>query len=201
MSGMMRFAVFVICAFWGAAAAAQSNGASFEVGTIQSPILIIEFDRAFAQSAYGKRASLEMESAGSEIASENRQIETELKNEELALTARRASLDPAVFRKLAEAFDEKVQNLRREQDTKARALGERQEAARRQFLVAVRPVLNEIMLDTGALMILEKRNVFVSVAAVDITDQVVMGINRLLGENADFGPAPADPEAVPETSP
>ena len=197
MEVFKRFSVLLACAFWGVAASAQSTGGAFDVGTIQSPVLVIESDRAFAQSAFGKRASLEIERAGSEIASENRQIETELKNEELALTAQRESLEPEVFRKLADAFDEKVQNLRREQDTKARALVERQETARRQFLVAVKPVLNEIMLDFGASLILEKRNVFVSVAAIDITDQVVMGINSLLGENSDVVPEPVDQNPDP----
>lgn len=197
MTGCKRLVAILVCAFWGAAAFAQSTSSPFDVGTVQSPVLVIEFDRAFAQSAYGKRAALELETAGAEIASENRQIETELKDEELALTVQRESLEPEVFRKLADAFDEKVQNLRREQDAKARALVERQETARRQFLVAVKPVLNDIMRDSGATVIMEKRNVFVSVSDIDITDEVIIGINRLLGESSDLIKDPSDPEPDP----
>lgn len=188
-----RLTVAVALAFWGAVGSAQSTEAAFDVGTIQSAVLVVEFERAFEESAYGKRFLHEMEDAGAEIAAENRQIETELKNEELALTAQRTSLEPSAFRDLAEAFDEKVQSLRQEQDTKARALGQRREAARREFLTVARPVLNQIMQDSGAVVILEKRSVFVSISSIDVTDQVVAGINVLLGQGTDGAAAPSDP--------
>ena len=61
---------------------------------------------------------------------ENRRIEAELTAEERTLTEIRDDLSPVQFRARAAAFDEKVQRLRREQDEKARALGQTDEEAR-----------------------------------------------------------------------
>lgn len=179
---------------FGSSAQAQQVPGEFDIGTVQSPVLVIEFERAFGESAFGKRFALELEQAGAEIAAENRQIEAELTEEEQQLTEQRQALDPQAFRELADAFDQKVQKLRREQDTKARALVERQETARRDFLISARPVLNRIMQDAGAVVVMDKRNVFATVSAIDVTDQVILGINQLLAE-ADKANAPKDAPA------
>ncbi|WP_431374936.1 OmpH family outer membrane protein [Pelagimonas sp.] len=163
-----------------AGAMAQTIPGSFDTGSVQSPILVIDFDRAFGQSALGKKLALELEEIGAEIAADNRQIEAELREEELLLTEQRKAMDPAAFRELADAFDQKVQKLRREQDTKARELGERGDSARRDFLTTAGPILNQIMRDSNAVVVLEKRSVFASVTAVDITDKVVDEVNALI---------------------
>lgn len=178
---------------WGAGATAQSAQGGFDVGSIQSQILVIEFERAFSQSAYGKRFALDLEEAGAEIAAENRQIEAELEKEELQLTEQRKAMLPDDFRKLADAFDQKVQQLRREQDTKAQSLRQWQDQARREFLGAARPVLNQIMQRSGAVVILEKRETFVSVSEIDITDQLIAGINSAIGDGTPDSKAPSDP--------
>ena len=102
---------------------------SVRPGVVQSAILTVEFDRLFAESAYGQRVSEMLDEQGASIAAENRRIEADLTAEERDLTEKRSTLDPVEFRKLAEAFDEKVQALRREQDAKARALGNLSEEA------------------------------------------------------------------------
>ncbi|WP_299921518.1 OmpH family outer membrane protein [uncultured Pelagimonas sp.] len=171
---------------WTAGAKAQSVG-GFDTGTVQSPVLVIEFDRAFSQSAFGQKLTVELETAGAEIAAENRQIETELRDEEMLLTDQRKAMEPAAFRELADAFDQKVQKLRREQDTKARELSERRDGARRDFLTSAGPILNRIMQNTNAVVVMEKRNVFASISAIDVTDLVISEINAL------FPQEPSDP--------
>ncbi len=180
-------ATFLALSVWTVGANAQSTSGGFDTGTVQSPVLVIEFDRAFGQSAFGQNVTTELESLGAEIAAENRQIEAELRDEELLLTDQRKAMEPAAFRELADAFDQKVQKLRREQDTKARDLSERQDGARREFLTSVGPILNRIMQETNAAVVLEKRNVFASVSAIDVTDLVISEINAL------FQQEPSDP--------
>jgi Skp family chaperone for outer membrane proteins len=83
---------------------------------------------------------------------------------------------------LADAFDAKVESLRREQDEKARLLVTRAEDARRTFLSTAQPVIERIMRDTGAAVIVERRTVFISADVIDITDAAVAEMDATLGE-------------------
>ncbi|MGB1207953.1 MAG: OmpH family outer membrane protein, partial [Paracoccaceae bacterium] len=141
----------------------------------RSPVLTIESDRLYAESAFGRQVALAIEAEGAALTTENRQIEAELTTEEQALTERRATLPPEDFRALADAFDARVIQVRRTQDAKVRVLNQRSEDARRRFLMAVQPVLEEIMRDSGALVLIERRNVVLDVQAINITD---LAINR-----------------------
>jgi len=161
---------------------------------VQSPVLLIDSEEAFARSALGQRIAQEIESVSKALAAENRTIEAELIEEERRLTALRETLPAEEFRKRADAFDEKVRRIRSEQDAKARALNQRGDAGRREFLTAARPVLEEIMRDSGAAVILETRDVFLGADAVNVTGLV---IDRL---DAVTPPAEASPEPDPAPS-
>lgn len=169
-------------ALLGVALSAALPVAAQEPRGVQSPILVIDSERLFAESAFGQRIADEIEEAGAALAAENRQIETELEEEEKALTEQRPDLDPDAFRDLADAFDEKVRSVRREQETKARALVRRQEAAQVRFLGAAAPVLEDLMREAGAAVVLEQRSVFLSLNAVDITARAVARIDTQIGD-------------------
>ncbi|MBV7393013.1 OmpH family outer membrane protein [Mameliella sediminis] len=191
----LRFAVLLL-ALWGAAAVAQGQGGPFATGVRQSPILVIDFERVFSESAFGRRVNAEIEQQGRAIAAENRKIEAELIEEERKLTDLRPTLAPDEFRKLADAFDEKVQTLRDEQDAKARALGSQTEDARRRFLGVAQPVLEGLLREAGAVLILERRTVFVAADTIDVTERAIALIDAQIGDGT---PADPDPTPKPET--
>jgi Skp family chaperone for outer membrane proteins len=165
-----------------------SLGEPVGAGLPLSGVLVLDFDRLFAQSAYGQRLTAEIEAEGAAIAAENRRIEAELTEEERALTEARDTMAPEEFRALAEAFDEKVQRLRREQDAKARTLGNRGEEARRAFVVLAEPLLQRLMEEAGAQVILERRTVFAARDAVDITDRAIAAINAEIDADEEIRP-------------
>lgn len=149
---------------------------------VQSPILTVDTDRLYSQSAFGLRAAKEIEERGAELATENRSIEAELSAEEQELTDKRATMEPEAFRTLADAFDEKVQSTRRAQETKGRDLSQLLEKEQIAFLNAAAPVLEALMRDAGAAVILERRSVFLSANAIDITDAAIARIDAALGD-------------------
>ncbi|OSQ48968.1 OmpH family outer membrane protein [Marivita geojedonensis] len=161
---------------------AQQDGGLSNLGVVQSLILTIAPEALYAQSEFGKRIAREIEAESAEIAAENRRIEAELTAEERELTELRDTLPTEEFRARADAFDEKVQNLRREQDEKARAVGQRNEDARRALLTAVQPVLLQLMVEAGAVAVLDRRAVLMSVDSVDITEQAILRANSEFGE-------------------
>ncbi|MCV3270972.1 OmpH family outer membrane protein [Roseobacter sinensis] len=152
------------------------------IGPVQSPILTIDSDRLFSESDFGKQTVAEFEARGAELAAENRRIEEALEAEEQALTEQRATMDPAEFRTLADAFDEKVQTTRRAQDAKNRELSQDFEQRRNVFLNAAAPVLEGLMREAGAAVIMDKRALFLSSNAIDITDLATERLNAVLGD-------------------
>lgn len=147
-----------------------------------SDILTITSERLFEESAFGMRVAREIEAEGRVLQAENRRIEAELTEEEKQLTEQRPNMEPSEFRELADAFDEKVQVIRTTQDAKARALAQKNEEARVEFLQKARPVLGQLMRETGAGVILERSSVFLSANATDITDIAISRINAAIGD-------------------
>lgn len=152
--------------------------------TFQSPVLVIDSDLLYQNSAFGQRIVDEIEAENAKVIAENQRIASDLEAEEQALTEQRPSLDPEEFRELADAFDEKVQIIRREQEAKARSIVRRQDEARREFLQAAAPILEQMMLEAGAAVILERRQILLFRNAVDITRQAAQRINAEIGDGA-----------------
>ncbi|WGW02807.1 OmpH family outer membrane protein [Tropicibacter oceani] len=194
---MRRWLALLVLGLWPLGLAAQSVGGPLDEGVIQSPVLVIEFERVFAESDFGQRIMAEIEAEGAALSQENRRIETELADEERRLTQQRATLAAKDFKALAEAFDEKVQRLRREQDAKARAVSARPDEARRQMAITVQPVLQEVMQEARAAVILERRSVFVAISAIDVTELVTQRINAQIGDGSDLD----DPDSAQPTQP
>ena len=147
-----------------------------------SPVLTIDQDRLFSASRYGQRVQRDIEAASRLLAAENREIEARLAAEELDLTNRRPTMPAAEFRPLADAFDARVVEIRREQDDKLRALNARPEQERLAFFQAALPVLGDLVRESGAVAILDTRAVFLAADRIDITDTAIARLNATLGD-------------------
>lgn len=160
----------------------QTNrSGQLETGSIISPVLTIDSERVFLESAFGKRVAAEIEERGAGLAAENRQIEADLEAEELRLTELRATTPAEEFRALADAFDRKVQETRLAQAAKGRAINALLDQEREVFLTAAAPVLERLMRKADAAVILERRSVFVSANAIDITQMAIALLDETLG--------------------
>lgn len=80
---------------------------------LRSPVLTIDADRIFEDTLFGKRIVEDLNVVGERLTAQNRRIEAELTSEENALTVQRATMEPEAFREAADAFDMRVQDIRR----------------------------------------------------------------------------------------
>ena len=113
------------------------------------------------------------------------------------------------FRALADAFDTKVQRIRAEQDRKGRELITLRESKRQEFLNNSLPVLAAIILDRGAVALLNRSDVFLSADAIDVTDEAIARIDSGFsagevvsepeGAAEDLEPAPTQQPKTPES--
>ncbi len=173
---LAAFALFLALAVGGTQGSAQQTGLE------QNTILTIATDRLYSESAFGQRVAAEIEAQSAVLAAENRRIEAELTAEEKDLTERRPDMEADAFRVLADAFDQQVQGNREAQETKALALNQIGETARLNFLLAARPVLEKLMREAGAGVILERASVFMSANSTDITDLAIRRIDAAIGD-------------------
>ena len=178
-------AVALAAALLAGAAAAQQPAVPatpLDRGSVLSPILTIDSERVFLESDFGKRIAAEAEAEATALEAENTAIAADLEAEEKALTARRAGMTPEEFRLLADAFDDKVQRTRSAQAAKGRAINDALERQRDVFLQAAAPVLEQLLRESGAAVILERRSVFVSASAIEITEEAIALLNARLGD-------------------
>jgi Skp family chaperone for outer membrane proteins len=170
---------------------------------VQSPILTIDVDRLLGETRFGQRLQDDLRERTEALAAENERLRAELTAEERSLTERRPTMEVDAFRSEADAFDVRVQRIRAEQDAKQQALEASVEEGRQEFLTTVTPVLGRLMIERGAAVILQRRDVFLSASAIDVTEAAIAAINAQLGDGTggpSEGPAPLPeaPAAEPE---
>ncbi len=178
MMGWVRAACVALAVCIAAMATAQD---------VRSPILTIDSERLYRGSAFGQRVVQDIEAQTSALSEENRVLEEQLETEEQELTDQRPEMTPEDFRNLADAFDARVQSIRRDREAKSRAIAAQLEENRDRFLNAAAPVLEAIMREAGAAVILERRSVFVSANAIDITEAAIARIDAVLGDGRPAG--------------
>lgn len=161
---MLRWLVFVL--LLPVAAAAQQ-------------VLVVDLDRAFAASRLGQSLTAELRARETAVQAENDRVAQELKDEEAALTARRAQVTPEEFRALADAFDTRVRQVREERDAEEGRLQQLVLGARARFVDQVGPLLQTIVTERGASVVLNRRaaGVVLTTPQVDVTDALIAAID------------------------
>lgn len=191
---MLRCLCLILACVAGPGLAQENQGTA----VLRSPILTIDPEGLFAQTTFGQRVSQDMVQRSENLAAENRRIESALTQEEQSLAERRPSMDPSVFRAEADVFDTKVQGIRTAQDAKERELQQILSSEQDAFLAAIQPVLGAIMVEYGAVVVVDRRSVFLSAGLVDITDLAVARIDQTLGDGGEtLGTDPETPETIP----
>jgi len=156
-------------------------------------ILTIDQELLFTRSLFGERVVTQINADLANLEQEFQRLEADLTAEEKELTQKRATLEPDAFRKLADAFDEKVQGIRKAQDAKARELDRRLEQERAKYYGLVNPILYQIMEELDASVIIDRRAILAGVEGVDITKDALQMIDATLGDgSAPAAPVPAD---------
>lgn len=167
------------------------------------PVLVVNQERLLTGSQRGQALLAAEEAMRDRLRTEARAIDSAFEEEERAITAARPGLEPEAFRALADAFDEKVVNARREQDARAAALAQEFDAGRRQFYAAIAPLLMQLMDRHGALTILDETTVLMAAQELNITDEAIAEIDATPVEEpaldlpAEAPEAPADDPDAP----
>ena len=151
---------------------------------VVAPVLTVDQDALFTGSAWGRRVQAQLDAQGRRVSAENERLADQLAAEEAELTERRPEMEPAEFRQEAEAFDLRATQIRRERAQVVQELNAQAEADRTAFYQAALPVMGDLMASRGAVAVLDRRTVFVSLDAIDITDDLIALLDETLSDGA-----------------
>lgn len=151
---------------------------------VSPQVLILDSERLFVETLYGRKIAEDLAAQAAELQAENDRIVEQLTEEERSLTLRRPEMTPEAFRIAAEAFDAKVQDVRRVRDAKNLELQQSSAENRARFEERVRGIVANIMLERGAALVLEQRTVILSIRAANITEDAIARIDATLGDGS-----------------
>jgi len=201
MTGLAVFRFLAVLVGLGVMGLTASQGAAQSIGVVQSDVLVVNPDRLFAETRLGQRMTDELQAERDALIALNRDLEQQLETEEQALTELRAETGPEEFRAMADAFDQKVQQIRQDSERRARDLERSRAQAPVTFMRVVEPVLIEIMRDAEAAVILDSRAALLSVEAVDITAVAISRVDATIGDTMPGAPAPPGEPQPQDTAP
>ena len=148
------------------------------------PVASLNRERLLAESAYGKALIGRLTDRQTALAEENLNLQSDLEEEERALTEQRKILTAQEFKPLAEAFDTKVKSIRRVQEDKRLQLEKALQNARFGFFRRTEVIIAEIMQTRGIQFLLDEQAVLLSTGQGDITNEVITVLDQLFAEGA-----------------
>jgi len=181
---MLRVLALLLALFAGQAAAQEQD-------VTGSNVVTLDQERLFAESQFGRAVKARSDAERRDLSAENRNIEASMEAEERDLTVRRPALPVADFRILADAFDVKAEEMRQAQTAKSRAVERRFDEERQQFFQTALPVVGALMAERGAVMIVKREAIVLSLARIDITDAAIARLDAEMGDGT-TGVAPQD---------
>lgn len=198
---LLRLALLALLA-GGAQVPAQAQ----QLGVVQSDVLVISIERLLSETMYGQRLQAAINAERDALIARNERVARDLETEEQALTELRATTPPAEFRKMADDFDAKVTQLRRESERLSRDLERQRDLAPVQFMRVVQPVLGELLREADAVVLLDIRSVILRADVADVTDIAISRIDARIGTGPEVqapqeGAADAAPDAPDAQAP
>ncbi len=179
---------------------AQETSLAQRLSFPRTPVLVLDWDRLFADSRVGRFVLGGLAVQRAELAAENARIQEQLAAEELELAERRPTLDTDEFQALASEFDQKVQRIRADQDTKEIELQRRVAITRQNFRRAVEEsLITAIMRERGAVLVLDRNLTQIYSNEIDITEEVIARMGAFFDTSLRQGVQPDTSGEAPPT--
>ncbi len=177
----MRLLFAFLLGLWASVSVAQD----FPIFGVTS-ILIINQEALFAESNLGNDILVLEQQERDKLIEDGRTIGAAFMLEEQALTELRDTLPSDEFRALANAFDQKVEKARAEQETSDSIMISNIEARRRAFYQVIAPVLASLMQKYQATAIIDRRSVLLFDRNMDITNEAVDVLDQAYSDDPDM---------------
>ena len=146
----------------------------------KSELFTVDMTKLLRSSEFGKNIIAANNIARKKLQSENEELEKKLLLEEKELSELRKTLSVEEFRPKALEFDKRVSTIRAEQGKKEEILNKKVRKEETDFFKRIYPLLYEILIERGGLILVDQRNIILWDNSVDITDDAIRAINQAL---------------------
>lgn len=151
----------------------------------KSELFTVDMTKLLRSSEFGKNIIAANNIARKKLQSENEELEKKLLLEEKELSELRKTLSVEEFRPKALEFDKRVSTIRAEQGKKEEILNKKVRKEETDFFKRIYPLLYEILIERGGLILVDQRNIILWDNSVDITDDAIQAINQALRSDVD----------------
>lgn len=140
-------------------------------------VIIVDFTRVQEESLVGQNVISQLTQYGNAVQARKEALEAELNAEGTSLEAQEVVLPPDAFQQRVEEFQRKARladlELQGYRSTMVRA----EQNAKLEITNNLKPIVNAIMNEKGADLVLDKSLIYMAAGGFDITDLVVMRLD------------------------
>ena len=147
----------------------------------KSVLFTVDMSKLLRSSDFGKNIITVNNAARQNLQNENNNLEEKLLIEEKELSELRKTISIDEFRPKALEFDKKVTIIRKGQREKEENLNKKVRREETDFFKKIYPILYELLIERGGLVLIDQRNAILWDNSVDLTDDAIAVINRVLG--------------------
>ena len=147
----------------------------------KSVLFTVDMSKLLRSSDFGKNIIAVNNAARQNLQNENNNLEEKLLIEEKELSELRKTISIDEFRPKALEFDKKVTIIRKGQREKEENLNKKVRREETDFFKKIYPILYELLIERGGLVLVDQRNAILWDNSVDLTDDAIAVINRVLG--------------------
>ncbi len=146
----------------------------------KSVLFTVDMSKLLRSSDFGKNIIANNNAARQNLQNENNDLEEKLLIEEKELSELRKTLSIDEFRPKALEFDKKVTIIRKGQREKEENLNKKVRREETDFFKKIYPILYELLIERGGLVLVDQRNAILWDNSVDLTDEAIALINQAL---------------------
>ena len=146
----------------------------------KSVLFTVDMSKLLRSSDYGKNIIAVNNAARQNLQNENNNLEEKLLIEEKELSELRKTISIDEFRPKALEFDKKVTIIRKGQREKEENLNKKVRKEETDFFKKIYPILYELLIERGGLVLVDQRNAILWDNSVDLTDDAIALINQAL---------------------
>ena len=133
----------------------------------------IDIDKIMRQSKAGKSINKQLESLLSKTTKKYKEIENNLKEDELKITSQKNILDENEYKKKIIELKKKANEYRNERNKDINSFNKKKIEATNKLLNTINPILIEYSNKNSISMIFQKKNIIIGKSELDITDEIL----------------------------
>ena len=141
---------------------------------------VIDLNKILSEADAAITAAEQIEEIAIEIENEIKLSDEEIIKEQNSLIESQSIMAPEAFESKRNEYENKVQKYNSERQSKLIKIDELIAVSRNDILNAIKPILEEISNEKGITIILEKASIMLNADKMDITNEVLKKLNKLL---------------------